>query len=70
MKTVRDYYMVTVPGEVADDIDTLADIAISDARERTRLYAMPATWTATIISGEPGDYVVTFRVRRTRRKPA
>jgi hypothetical protein len=67
VKTVRDYYTVTVPGDLADTVTDLAVAAINEARERTRLYCIPAEWTATLIAGEPGDFEVTFRVVRRRR---
>jgi hypothetical protein len=51
--------MKYVPGDCADDIATLADYAINEARERARLYA---------VSGDIGDFNVKFRVRRMRRK--
>jgi len=68
MATTRDYYTVQVPGDAADSVADLADIAIDEARDRARLYCMPALWTATLVSGELGDWSVTFRVRRTRVK--
>lgn len=62
-----DYYMVDVPGDCADSIEDLAGIAIAEARERARLYCLPALWTATLVVGEVGDWVVRFRVCRKRR---
>lgn len=63
---VRDYYTVAIPGDAADDINTLAEYAITDAREMARLYVMPAEWIATRVSGTVGDHEVIFRVRRKR----
>lgn len=63
-----DYYAVAIPGDLADDMETLADQAITEARERTKLYCSPAVWTATHISGEIGDHEVTFRVSRKRNR--
>lgn len=63
-----DYYTVAVPGDLADNMEALAEQAITEARERAKLYVMPATWTATHISGEVGDFEVKFRVRRARNK--
>jgi hypothetical protein len=60
--------MKYVPGDCADDIATLADYAINEARERARLYAVPAEWSARVVSGDIGDFNVKFRVRRMRRK--
>lgn len=65
---IRDYYIVKVPGVAAETLDKLADLAIREARDRTKLYCLPAEWTATCISGEVGSWEVTFRVRRTRNK--
>ena len=68
MKTVRDYYTVKVPGDAADTIQELAELAINEARERAKLYCIPASWTPTLVSGEVGDCEVTFRVCRRRYK--
>ena len=62
-----DYYSVDVPGDCADDIATLAGYAINEARERARLYCVPAEWSAQLVCGELGDFNVRFRVRRKRR---
>ncbi len=61
-----DYYTVAVPGDLHDNMEALADQAINEARERAKLYAMPAVWTARHISGEVGDFEVKFRVCRKR----
>ena len=61
-----DYYNIEVPGDCADSIEELGDIAIDEARDRARLYCMPALWTAVLIAGEIGDWTVTFRVCRKR----
>lgn len=65
---VYDYYEVDIPGDLSDDIKVLAEQAITEARERTKLYCMPAVWTATRISGEVGDWNVRFRVVRKRNR--
>jgi hypothetical protein len=65
---VYDYYEVEIPGDLSDDLTVLAEQAITEAREKTRLYCMPALWTATRISGEVGDWVVRFRVVRKRNR--
>jgi len=62
-----DYYVVDVPGDCADSIDELGDVAIAEARERARLYCIPALWLARRISGDVGDWTVRFRVCRQRR---
>lgn len=69
-RLTRDYYLVDVPGDAADTFDALGDIAINEARERARIYAIPANWTATRISGDIGDFVVRFRVCRIRHRKA
>ncbi len=68
MATVRDYYVIDVPGDLSDDMDVILDQAITEAREKARLYCMPAEWTATRISGEIGDNSIMVRVRRKRNK--
>ena len=67
MLTCYDYYTIDVPGDCADTIEELGGIAINEARERARLYCIPALWTARLISGAVGDWEVTFRVSRKRR---
>lgn len=68
MKT--DNYTVTVPGDVygtdSDALERLSDLAINEARERARIYAIPAQWSAKLVAGEVGDFEVTFRVTRKR----
>jgi hypothetical protein len=66
-KYKRDYYRVTVPGDLAGDIETLGQHAIGEAKERARLYCVPCEWSARLIDGGIGDFAVVFRVRRTRR---
>ena len=61
-----DYYMVDVPGDCDDSLEGLASIAIAEARERARLYCIPALWTARRIVGDVGDWTVRFRVCRKR----
>lgn len=68
MRTTRDYYTISVPGDCADSMQELGSIAINEARERAKLYCMPATWEAKHISGQLGDWEVSFRVVRTRVK--
>ena len=67
-KIVYDYYIVDVPGDCDDTIKGLGQIAIIEARERARLYCMPATWIATHLEGEVGDWNVKFRVCRMRNR--
>jgi len=71
-KIIRDYYTVKVkvPGDMSDRLEDLADQAIAEARERARLYCLPAEWKATRIAGDVGDTEVTFRVCRRRHPEA
>ena len=64
MKTIRNHYKVTVPGDCADTLKDLGSIAINEARERARLYCLPATWTAIHQKGNVGGWNVTFNVYR------
>ena len=61
-----DYYDVSVPGDCADSIEELGQIAINEAADRARLYCLPALWTATRVVGDVGDWTVKFRVCRKR----
>jgi hypothetical protein len=68
---VRDYYKVAVPGDVFDELNAgtlLAELAINEARDRAKLYCVPALWTAKLISGEVGDYEIVFQVVRKRNR--
>jgi hypothetical protein len=66
--TVRDYYTVSIPGDLSDNMRDILEQAIVEAKERTRLYCIPAEWTATRISGEIGDWEIVVRVRRRRNR--
>lgn len=66
--TVYDRYMVSIPGDLYDDLEGLGQQAIVEAEARTKLFCIPALWTATLVSGEVGDFSVTFRVVRKRYK--
>jgi hypothetical protein len=66
-----DYYRIPVPGDMFDGedaFDLLSDAAISEARDKARLYCVPAEWSCSLINGRPGDSTVTFNVRRKRSK--
>lgn len=65
---IRDYYVVSIPGDLSDNMEDLASQAITEARERAKLYCVPAEWSATPISGEIGSFEVKFRVVRRRRR--
>jgi hypothetical protein len=67
-KLVRDYYQVSVPGNCAESLEELGDIAIQEARERAKLYVVPCNWEAQHVAGELGDFEVKFKVCRTRHK--
>jgi hypothetical protein len=62
----HDYYRVDLPGDCAETIKELGHIAIREAEERTKIYAMPCNWIAKHIGGEIGDFSVKFRVCRIR----
>jgi hypothetical protein len=62
-----DYYDVEVPGDCADSLEELGQVAIAEAMDRARLYCLPALWTAARVTGDVGDWVVQFRVCRKRR---
>ena len=63
-KIKRNVYTINLPGDLADTIEELAQHAITEARERARLYCMPCEWRSKHIAGEVGDWEVTFRVTR------
>lgn len=65
---IRSYYRIAIPGDLSDDIEVLGQQAITEARERARLWCSTCLWTATKISGEIGDYEVIFRVCRKRKR--
>ena len=67
---VNDYYLVRIPGDMCNTLTEVCEAAITEAREKTRIYAIPAEWTARVIKGEIGDWEVTVKVRRRRNKPA
>ena len=64
-KYVYDRYRVAVPGDLADDLESLREAAIAEARERARLYVMPCAWWAKPVS-ELGGHEVVFVVTRKR----
>lgn len=68
-----DYYEINLPGDLFDSSDTeaFASQAIDEARERAKLYCIPATWTATLIRGTLGEsFEVTYKVCRKRSRRA
>lgn len=65
---VRDYYEVKLPTDLSDSLDDLSSMAINEAKERARLYCVPAEWSAKLIAGEVGEGEVSFRVCRLRNK--
>ncbi|MGW8177779.1 MAG: hypothetical protein ACWGQW_03180 [bacterium] len=82
MAMVRDYYTVKLPIDMVEsepesfsdeDKEYLCDLAINEARERARLYCIPATWVAEVVMFDPlvplvdnGEYVI--KVVRVRHK--
>ena len=70
-KCVYDYYEIAVPGDAFDGDDAiqqLGSLAIDEARERAKLYCVPAEWTSKLISGEAGDFECVFQVVRKRNR--
>jgi hypothetical protein len=65
---VRDYYTVSIPGDLSDEMADLERQAITEARERTRLHVIPCEWSVKLIKGEIGSHEVIFRVCRKRNK--
>lgn len=65
---VRDYYTVRLPGDACDSLDDLSSMAINEAKERAKLYCVPAMWTVKVLAGEVGDWEVSLRVCRVRNK--
>ena len=55
-----DYYRIDVPEDCADTRGEREDIAIIEARERTRSYCIPCDWT--VIRWE-GDIAIVRRRR-------
>jgi hypothetical protein len=65
-KLKTDRYTVRVSGEAFDTIAAVLDAAINEARERAKIFAIPATWGATVVSGKLGDWEIIVRVTRKR----
>lgn len=63
-----DYYEISLPTDLEPDdkdwFENMGQHAIDQAREQSRLYAVPCDWIATLIS--KGGFESTFRVRRRR----
>jgi len=64
--TVRDYYRVEVPLDMASGSTEAGEHAIRIAEERTRVWVNVAEWTATLLYTTYSGYL--FRVRRKRIK--
>lgn len=58
---VHDYYEIDIPADFTDPQERF-DLAVSEARERTRIYAMPCNW---VLLSDDGH---TVKVRRDRRR--
>lgn len=58
----RNYYKVAVPTDAFETDQERANYAIDEARERARLYCIPATWTAKKIGENALETI--FRVVR------
>ena len=59
-RIVHDYYRVWIPSVITSDPDERATQAILEARERSKIYFMPAEWRVTKDDGE------NVTVRRSR----
>lgn len=74
MKTKRpfkyDYFMITLPSDLiqveTDWAAQMCDVAINEARESARIFAIPCEWQAELLSGSPDSFESVFRVRRRR----
>ncbi len=69
MKKRYYYYTVKIPWEAARHLsmEDLHECAVSIAKERTRIYTIPAVWTSKILSdaiGGPENLEAVFRVCR------
>ena len=74
-KVVTDRYRVLVPEDAfhhpsddEPDWELGHELAINEARERTRLYCVPATWWAEVELRQPKGNLVAFCVFRRRLK--
>ncbi len=67
-KVIRNYYTVNVPGDAFETLEDVTDHAVHEARERAKLYCIPAEWTATVVRGEIGDHEIEVRVCRKRNR--
>ena len=69
-----DRYKVELPSDIyqADDLELweeqMCELAINEARECSRIYAMPATWECCLLSGSPDTFNCQFQVKRYRYK--
>lgn len=66
MKLAYDYYQIGVPSDCATDPEDRRQLAINEARDRARLFAIPATW---IVRGDDGETVSLVRVRPATTQP-
>jgi hypothetical protein len=51
-KTKRNYYTVNIPSDCTTDVDERFSLAIIEAKERARLYVIPANWRLISDDGE------------------
>lgn len=71
-KTVQyDYYIVELPGDLEPNgpmwLNDICNHAITQARERSKLYCMPCEWTTKLVKGNAHSNVV-IRVCRKRNR--
>lgn len=63
-----DYYTISLPGDLFLEIEHFKNYAVNQAMEQTKLYCVPAEWSAKLVKGEVGDNEITFKVCRKRNK--
>ena len=64
MKFRYDYYKVLVPVDLHEDKRAIAQQAIVEAEEKTRIYSIPSVWTAQCRKVIGFDWLVSVRRKR------
>jgi len=59
-----DYYIIRLPLDVTEDEELLLGLAINEARERARLYVIPAEWCASKVGESGMEHIIKVRRRR------
>ncbi len=60
----EQHFRITLPGDLLGTMAELADYAIYVAREEADTFVIPCRWEARHVSGDVGDWEVTFDVVR------